>query len=270
MSSYPMQQINNNNNTQRYEQPPPSESTETIDPPDSGNPSGANSPRGIKKFGKDLERGVKQTGQAVGSVAQDFFNFLKRGNVIDLAVGVIMGAAFTAIVNSLVNDLITPVIGLATEKNLENTFVVIRCGRNDTPTGRVKIDPLCQEGKQYPYPTVASAAAAGALTVNWGRFIQIVFNFLVISAFVYFMVKIYSATFLRVVKQPVKTKPCQFCLEDIKPKATRCKWCTAEQLPEPSTTPVPGPSTTPIPFGNVISNIKNTFVPARQEERKKV
>ncbi|KAJ3208808.1 hypothetical protein HDU67_006528 [Dinochytrium kinnereticum] len=163
-------------------------------------------PKGIKKFNKDLNNGIKKTGTAVGSVAQDFFNFLKRGNVVDLAVGVVMGAAFTAIVNSLVNDLITPIIGLATEKNLENTFIVIKCKRVNG-----SVDSSCVEGKQGNYSTVAAANAAGALTVNWGRFIQVCINFLIISAFIYFFIKIYGATFLRVAPKPEpKTKACQF------------------------------------------------------------
>ncbi|KAI8834661.1 large-conductance mechanosensitive channel [Chytridium lagenaria] len=100
--------------------------------------------------------------KALARLAKQFHQLSQRGNVVDLAVGVVMGAAFTAIVNSLVNDIITPIIGLATEKNLENTFVVIKCKVvNGTK------DPNCIEGKQGNYSTVTAANAAGALTLNW-------------------------------------------------------------------------------------------------------
>ncbi|KAJ3107665.1 hypothetical protein HDU97_003659 [Phlyctochytrium planicorne] len=214
-------------------------------------------PRGLKKFVKE---DLKKTGKAVGSVAQDFINFLKRGNVVDLAVGVVMGAAFTAIVNSVVNDLITPIIGLATENNLENTFVVIKCKK----VNGIQTDQTCKVGSQGNYTTVAIANAAGAITINWGRFIQIVINFIIIAAIIYFFVKIYSNTFLRVVPKPApKTRPCDYCLEDIKVGATRCKFCGSEQNPQPAATP--GPSSTPPP--SLFANMKNVLVPNHERKR---
>lgn len=102
---------------------------------------------------------------------KEFRDFIARGNVLDLAVGIIIGAAFTAIVTSLVNDVLTPFIGLLTGgMDFSNIFIVLRDG---TPVG--------------PYQTLQAAKDAGAATVNVGLFLQAVINF-VIVAFVVFMI----------------------------------------------------------------------------------
>ncbi|KAJ3107660.1 hypothetical protein HDU97_003654 [Phlyctochytrium planicorne] len=178
-----------------------------------------------KTAGQALKGGAKKTGQAVGSVLKDFVEFLKRGNVVDLAVGIVMGAAFTAVVTSVVNDLITPVIGLATQTNLENAFIVIKC-KPDPINGT--IDGRCVEGKQGGYTTIAIANASGAITWNWGRFVQTVINFIMISLIVFLMLKAYTAAFLRK-KAAVTTRSCSFCTEEISIEATRCKFCTSVQ-----------------------------------------
>ncbi|MBE2184723.1 MAG: large conductance mechanosensitive channel protein MscL [Anaerolineae bacterium] len=104
---------------------------------------------------------------------KEFRAFIMRGNVIDLAVAVIIGAAFTAIVNSIVNDVINPLIGLILGGvDLTNIFVVLRDG---IPTG--------------PYQTLADAQTAGALTINVGNFLQAVINFLIIAIIVFFIIK---------------------------------------------------------------------------------
>ncbi len=104
---------------------------------------------------------------------KEFRAFIMRGNVIDLAVAVIIGAAFTAIVNSIVNDLINPLIGLILGGvDLTNIFVVLRDG---VPVG--------------PYQTLVDAQTAGALTINIGNFLQAVINFLIIAIIVFFIIK---------------------------------------------------------------------------------
>ncbi|KAJ1552119.1 hypothetical protein HK405_012586 [Cladochytrium tenue] len=189
----------------------------------------------MKKFGSDLGSGIKKTGTAVGSVWEDFIKFINRGSVVDLAVGVVMGAAFTAIVNSFVSDLITPVIGLASQKNLVNNFLVIRCSSNST---------ICRTGSEHPYSTLTAAQTDGAVTWNWGSFINTVINFILISIFVFILVKLYAAAFLRFKKKdPPKTKACAVCCEDVLAKAKICKYCHSvfpeEDAPSTSGTPQP-------------------------------
>lgn len=104
---------------------------------------------------------------------KEFRAFIMRGNVIDLAVAVIIGAAFTAIVNSIVNDLINPIIGLILGGvDLTNIFVVLRDG---VPPG--------------PYQTLADAQAAGALTFNFGNLLQAIVNFLIIAIILFLIIK---------------------------------------------------------------------------------
>ncbi|KAI8824502.1 large-conductance mechanosensitive channel [Fimicolochytrium jonesii] len=169
--------------------------------------------QGINVGRKGLVGGVK----VVGSVMDDFKEFLSRGNVIDLAVGLVMGAAFTAVVTSVVTDLITPVIGLATRQNLKNNYLILRC-----PTVPV---PIANCTKAM-WATVAEAQKAGATTWNWGNFLEVTINFLIISIIIFFMVKVYAAAFRR--KKPEKkTKECTFCYKDIPIKAIRCPECTS-------------------------------------------
>ncbi|KAJ3414387.1 hypothetical protein HDV05_006661 [Chytridiales sp. JEL 0842] len=186
---------------------------------------------GKKKPLAAIATGAKKIGAAGHSVFQDFANFIARGNVIDLAVGIVMGAAFTAIVTSFVQDLITPVIGLAVQKNLNNAFLVISCA-NATGAG-------CVTGVNHPYPTVKQANEAGAVTWNWGNFVQAVLNFIIISTIVFMIVKVYAAIFLRKKPAPA-TKTCQVCFEDCKIKALKCKHCLSD-FPAPEPQPEPAP-----------------------------
>lgn len=104
---------------------------------------------------------------------KEFREFIARGNVLDLAVGIIIGAAFTAIVNSLVADVITPVIGLVTGGvDFSNIFIVLREG---APAG--------------PYQTLMAAQEAGAVTINVGQFLNAVINFLIVAFVVFLIIK---------------------------------------------------------------------------------
>lgn len=108
---------------------------------------------------------------------KEFRDFIMRGNVLDLAVAVIIGAAFTAIVNSVVADLINPIIGLLLGGvNLTNLFVVLRPG-------------MLNGAEAWAFNTVADAQAAGAVTFNIGNFLQAVINFLIIALIVFLIVK---------------------------------------------------------------------------------
>jgi large conductance mechanosensitive channel len=145
---------------------------------------------------------------------KDFKAFVMRGNVVDLAVGIIIGAAFGTIVSSLVNDVIMPPVGLALgQMDFSNLFAVIKEGV--TPG---------------PYLTPAQAKAAGAITVNYGLFINTIINFLIVAFAVFMLVRMVSK--LRR-EQPApaaapNTRPCPFCLTDVPIKATRCAHCTSD------------------------------------------
>ncbi|KAJ3271924.1 hypothetical protein HK104_004598 [Borealophlyctis nickersoniae] len=188
-------------------------------------------PINFSKIGGNVVGGAVKGGKAVGSVLQDFKNFLNRGNVVDLAVGIVMGAAFTAIVTSIVQDLFTPLIGLALQSNLENKFIILKCP-TDPVTGRT---PDCKGVQKWN--TTADAQKDGAVTWNWGKFLQTCLNFIIIAMVVFFVVKAYTAAFRRN-DQPSKSKPCPYCCKDVPLKATRCPECTS-RLPDPDVPAVP-------------------------------
>ena len=147
----------------------------------------------------------------------EFKKFIMRGSVIDLAVGVIIGGAFQAIVNSLVNDIISPVISLATKGiNFADKFVVL--GITD------------QE-----FATAQAAKDAGFATLNYGSFITAVLNFLIMAFIIFLLVKGLNRL-AEIGKKPEEaaaptTKKCPFCMSEISIEATRCPHCTSE-LPE--------------------------------------
>ena len=138
----------------------------------------------------------------------EFKTFIMRGNVMDLAVGIVIGAAFTTVVNSFVNDLLMPPIGLALGKvDFANLFVSL--------TGQ-------------PFPSVAAAKAAGAPTLNYGMFINNVINFLIVGFVVFLIVK--QANRMQGPPPPAAatTRPCPHCAMDIPKAARRCPHCTSD------------------------------------------
>jgi large conductance mechanosensitive channel len=145
---------------------------------------------------------------------KEFKEFAMRGNVVDMAVGIIMGAAFGTIVNSLVQDVIMPPIGLLLGRiDFSNFFAVLR------------------EGKVAgPYGTVAAAKAAGAVTMNYGVFINTVISFLIIAFAVFLLVRAINKV-RRQEEAPSPaptTKECVYCYSKIPIQATRCPNCTSE------------------------------------------
>jgi large conductance mechanosensitive channel len=145
---------------------------------------------------------------------KEFKEFALKGNVLDMAVGIIIGAAFGLIIASLVADVIMPPIGLLLGNiDFANIFSVLKEGK--TPG---------------PYATVAAAKAAGAVTVNWGIFINTIINFLIVAAAIFLMVK--GVNKMRREKEAPAaepaTKECPYCLSSISIKATRCPHCTSE------------------------------------------
>jgi large conductance mechanosensitive channel len=147
-------------------------------------------------------------------VLKDFKAFILRGNVVDLAVGVIIGAAFGAIVKSLVDDLLMPVLGLATGGiDFSSHFLLLKAGS--------KVPP--------PYNTPAEAKAAGAVTVNYGTFLNTLLTFLIVAACVFLLIraiaKLYPAP---EAPAPPASKVCPFCKKNIPVDATRCPECTSQ------------------------------------------
>jgi len=140
---------------------------------------------------------------------KEFREFAMRGNVLDMAVGIIIGIAFGAIVTSLVNDIIMPPIGLA--------------------LGRIDFSNLFLNLSGGSYATLAAARDAGAVTINYGLFVNAVINFFIV-AFVLFLVVRSMNKLKRREEAPAEptTKECPFCLSQIPIKATRCPHCTSQ------------------------------------------
>jgi large conductance mechanosensitive channel len=142
---------------------------------------------------------------------KEFKDFAMKGNVLDMAIGIIIGAAFGPIVNSLVNDVIMPPIGLLLGNvDFSNIFAVLR------------------EGKAAgPYASLAAAKAAGAVTMNFGLFINTIINFIIVAFAVFMLVKNVNR-FRKQEEAAPTTKECPFCFTAIPIKATRCPNCTTE------------------------------------------
>jgi large conductance mechanosensitive channel len=149
---------------------------------------------------------------------KDFKTFIMRGNVVDLAVGVIIGAAFGAIVKSLVDDIIMPPIALATGGlDFSGKFVVLKAGKNGADT----------------FSTIGQAHDAGATTLNYGLFINQVVSFLIVAFCVFLIVRAVNKLHLQdkmltPPPAPPATKGCPYCATQIPIPATRCPNCTSQ------------------------------------------
>jgi large conductance mechanosensitive channel len=143
---------------------------------------------------------------------KEFKEFAMKGPVVELAVGVIIGAAFGKIVSSLVDDVIMPPIGLALGNvDFSNLFVLLKEGAKAPP----------------PYTTLAEAKAAGAVTVNYGLFVNSIISFVIVALAVFFLVRMAN----RMMPKPaaaVTTRDCPYCKMPIPLGATRCPQCTSE------------------------------------------
>ncbi len=142
---------------------------------------------------------------------KEFKEFIMRGNVVDLAVGIVIGAAFGAIVNSLVKDIIMPPIGLL--------------------LGKINFTDLFINLSGTPYSSLAAAQQAGAATINYGVFINTIINFIIVAIAIFFVVKGVNS-----LRKPAPaaapaaptTKECPHCFTQIPIKATRCPNCTSQ------------------------------------------
>ena len=141
---------------------------------------------------------------------KEFKEFIQKGNVMDLAVGFIMGAAFGKIVTSLINDVVMPPIGLLLGKvDFSNLYINL--------SGR-------------PFETLAEAKKAGAATINYGAFLNTLLEFVIIALAIFIMVKWINAFRRKPVPVPAvpTAKDCPFCFTAIPIKAVRCPHCTSE------------------------------------------
>jgi large conductance mechanosensitive channel len=145
---------------------------------------------------------------------KEFKEFALQGNVVDMAIGIVIGAAFGVIVTSLVNDIIMPPIGLLLGGvDFSNLFIMLQKG---DPAG--------------PYASLADAQLAGAVTINYGLFINAVISFLIIAFVIFLLIRAINRM-RREEEAPAKeptTKKCPFCLSTIPLNATRCAYCTSQ------------------------------------------
>ena len=147
-------------------------------------------------------------------IIQEFKEFVNRGNVIDMAVGVMIGAAFKGIVDSVVNDLISPVIGIIFKQDFSSLKVVL------------KEAVIAADGITVEVPEVA---------IRYGAFIMAIVNFLIIAVILFLMVKMINS--LRSIgkhkeeeiPEEITTKICPYCKSEISIEATRCPYCTSDQ-----------------------------------------
>lgn len=145
---------------------------------------------------------------------KEFKEFAMRGNVVDMAIGIIIGAAFGTIVNSLVADVIMPPIGLLLGNiDFSNLFLVLKQGK-----------------VPGPYESLAAAKTAGAVSINYGFFINTVITFLIVAFAVFLLIRGINKMKKQEATPPSvpTTKECPYCLSTIPIKATRCGHCTSE------------------------------------------
>lgn len=151
------------------------------------------------------------------SMMKDFRTFVMRGNVVDMAVGIVIGTAFGAIIKSLVGDVIMPPVGMAVgNENFANLFVVLKDGTKAAP----------------PYATLAQAHAAGAVTLNYGTFVNTIITFIIIAIAMFMVIK-FMMNMQNKLNKPAPaeaptTKECPKCFSTINIKATRCPSCTSD------------------------------------------
>lgn len=142
----------------------------------------------------------------------EFREFAIKGNVVDMAVGIIIGAAFTSVVNSVVDDIMTPVIGaLAGDLDFGDRFWVIESG---DPAG--------------PYVSVVDATEAGAVVVAYGRLVNQIVSFIIVALALFLLIRWVNRLRRTDTDAAPTTKTCPFCKSHIDVDASRCSHCTAE------------------------------------------
>ncbi|MBN1317944.1 MAG: large-conductance mechanosensitive channel protein MscL [Anaerolineales bacterium] len=145
---------------------------------------------------------------------KEFKEFIMRGNVVDMAVGIIIGSAFGAIIKSLVDDVLMPPIGLLLGRvDFANLYWVLKAG---------SVNP--------PYESLAQAQEVGAVTLNYGVFTNTVIAFIIVALAVFLLIRSINNLRREEEAPPAEptTKKCPYCLSEIAIEATRCAFCTSE------------------------------------------
>jgi large conductance mechanosensitive channel len=143
---------------------------------------------------------------------KEFKNFALRGNVMDLAIGIIIGGAFGKIITSLVNDIIMPPIGLL--------------------LGKVDFSNLYLNLSGKPFASLADAQAAGAATINYGLFLNTIIDFLIVAFIIFLIIRqVNRLTVKPAAPAEPSTRECPYCYTEIPVKASRCPHCTSELMP---------------------------------------
>lgn len=166
----------------------------------------------IKKNSKEVEtlkRKAKEEKEKMKNISKDFKSFAFKGNIVDMSIGIIIGTAFTKIVNSLVSEIITPLLNLATSNiNFNNLFFAL-------------------DGKEYE--TLELAKEAGAITINYGSFITNIIDFFIIALVLFFVLRIINKKNKKEVVEKIETtKTCPYCKSIIAIDATKCAHCTSD------------------------------------------
>jgi len=143
---------------------------------------------------------------------KEFKEFAMRGSVVDMAVGIIIGAAFGTIIKSLVADIIMPPIGLLMGNvDFANLFILLKPGN---PAG--------------PYLALAEAQKAGAVTINYGAFLNTIISFIIVAFVVFLLIRNLNRLKKQEAVPAPASKDCPYCLSAVPVKATRCAHCTSE------------------------------------------
>jgi large conductance mechanosensitive channel len=151
---------------------------------------------------------------------KDFKEFAMRGNVVDMAVGIIIGVAFGTVVKSLVDDVLMPPIGMLLGKvDFSNLFITLKAGK-----------------VAGPYGSLAAAKAAGAVVIGYGAFINTVISFIIVAYAVFLLVRVINRLQRQEEAPPAAptTKECPYCRSEIPLNATRCPHCTSELAAAPA------------------------------------
>lgn len=160
-----------------------------------------------------LKEKQKETKKLAKKTIENYKNFAMKGNIIDMAIGVVIGSAFTNIVNTLVSSTITPVISLLTKNvDLSTLFITLKGGHFDT---------------------IEQAKAAGAIVLNYGDLLNAIINFLIISIVLFIVISILRSSNKKTKTQEaetkkITTKTCPYCMSTIDINACKCAFCTSD------------------------------------------
>lgn len=165
----------------------------------------------MKKTSKKVKKELKEKEKKIKNMMSDFKEFASKGNILDMAIGLTMGTAFTKIVNSLVTEIISPILGYITKGIDFNTLFIAL-------------------SKEH-FNTIEEAKANGVITINYGVCITAIIDFLVIAFAIFIVIRIKDRARNKILKKEVvekvnETKECPYCLSSINIKATRCPYCT--------------------------------------------